>query len=526
MLRLALLPMLLSGFWASDAMAVPLLQPLIEIVPVSDVIGDGTTQAHIHVLALFKDGEPIDGMVLKPSARQGRVTALDVAGPGLYHFGFIPPKVDKPQAVIIEVRGKTPDKRSVNISLTVMVQPADPSGLVGSSDRKEMVVGRDTRSLLTFTGGHLDGDVLLRNSAGELHDPVSLGGGVHKVRLQADERTDAHLNVVTAVSEGGLSSTVGYVVVPQLGLREQALSAEAGSVVTLQVGEREYGPSAADDQGQVVFNAALPPGVVEGQVTTIVDRVPTPLPLPIDNPDTQSLLLFPLPDHVPADAQLKIPVRAVVLDQMGAADGNTKPTFTATSGSFGESTHVGQGIYLAEYTPGEAGDISITATLGSELQSDTDDLVLLPKRDGTSLQSHVSTNPVAHVVVLPTASQMRSDGMSSLPITFATVDFYGQPVANAELQITVEAGGGQIPETATTDEHGLVDLHYTSGNEEALVHIRASAGDGVGFGAFVQSPGRVNWDAMPVSGQKAVVAIETTWRAARKAAGNGEVDAQ
>lgn len=68
-------------------------------------------------------------------------------------------------------------------------------------------------------------------------------------------------------------------------------------------------------------------------------------------------------------------------------DGNAKPTFTATSGRFGEATHVGQGIYLAEYTPGEAGDVSIKATLGSELQSDTDTLVLLPKRDGTSLQS-------------------------------------------------------------------------------------------------------------------------------------------
>jgi hypothetical protein len=493
-----------------EAIAGPLLQPLIEIAPVSEVVADGTTQAHLYVIGVFKDGEPIDGMVLKPSTRTGRVGTLEPVGEGIYHFPYTPPSVTEPTDAVITVKGKTPDKRIVNITDTIRLVPADPFKMDASSNLSEMVLGRDAVTTVTFDQSPLMGDLAVRSSAGEVKGLTNMGQGSHKVQYNADRSRDPHLAIVTAVAESGISSTLGYQVIPQLAPATQDIEGTPDAHVVLTLGSREYGPVALSSQGTVKLPTELTPGVTTGTLSEAIDGATTTSDLTFEQPESRHVLLFPLPASIPANPQLRIKMWMLVLDPTGQPDGNASPTITASTGAVNKPVHIRDGIYEIEYTPAaEAGPLDIKASLGDDLQTDMATSELLALRDG--ILSPTSKNPIRHVLVLPEATQVRSDGVSEVPLHIITVDAYGQPVPNSDVTLVVRTGGGTFPETVTTDDTGHASVHYLSGREEFLVRVNATSGDASGATSFVQSPGEVRWNGVPIGGQEFLQEIETTW---------------
>jgi len=507
-LSLALLTALLG-----EATAGPLLQPLIEIAPVSEVVADGTTQAHIYVIGVFKDGEPIDGMLLKPSTRTGRVGTLESLGEGIYHFPYTPPSVSEPTDAVITVKGKTPDKRIVNISDTLRLVPADPFKMEASSNLSEMVLGRDAVTTVTFDQSPLIGDLSVRSSAGEVKGLTNMGQGSHKVQYNADRSRDPHLAIVTAVAESGISSTLGYQVIPQLAPATQDIEGTPDAHVVLALGSREYGPVPLSSQGTVKLQTELTPGVTTGTLSEAIDGTTTTSDLTIEQPESRHILLFPLPASIPANPELRVKMWMLVLDPQGQPDGNASPSITASVGAVNKPVHIRDGIYEIEYTPAaEPGPIEITASLGNELQTDLASSELLALREGTA--SPTSNNPIRHVIVVPLATQVRSDGVSEVPLHVITVDAFGQPVPNGEVSLSLRTGGGSLPETLTTDETGHGTAHYLAGREEFLVRVDATSGDASGATSFVQSPGEVRWNGIPIGGQEVLQEIETAWSAA------------
>jgi len=495
---------------SGNATAGPLLQPLIEIAPVSEVVADGTTQAHIYVIGVFKDGEPIDGMVLKASTRTGRVGTLEPAGPGIYHFTYIPPRVEEPTEATLTVRGKTPDKRVVNISETVQLLPGDPFTMTSSSTLSEMVLGRDSVSTVSFEQSTRVGDIAARASAGELKGLTGYGEGSHKLEYHAARSSDPYLGIITAVAESGHSTTLGYHVIPQLAPATQDLEGEPSSHGVVSLGSREYGPVPLSDKGTARISLELTPGITAGTLTTGREHSSTSTPFEVELNETRHILLFPIPASIPADPNLKLKARVLVLDPAGQPDGNAKPTLTASRGEVNKPVHIRDGIYEVEYTPSaEPGPVTLSAGLGNDIQSDSLSTELLPLREG--LEATISDNPVRHVVLIPEGTQVRSDGVSEMPLRVLTVDGYGQPVPDVEVNLTVRTGGGTIPESVTTDAQGMATVHYLSGREEFLVRIDAQRGAVTGATSFVQSPGPVNWNGVPIGGQEILQGIETAW---------------
>ncbi len=505
------LSLVLLASLSIDAQAGPLLQPLIEIVPVSEVVGDGTTQTHLYVVGIFKDGQPIDGMVLKPSTRVGRVGALEAVGAGIYHFSYVPPKVAEPTEAIITVKGKTPDKRIVNINETITLVPGDPFTMNASTNLAEMVLGRDDFTTVTFDDSTLVGDIAIRGSAGDLTGLTDMGGGTHKVRFEASKDKNPHLGIITAVAESGISTTLGYQVIPQLAPTTHKIEGEAGSSVVMALGNREYGPFELGEKGIAEFPMEITPGVTNAKVTTVVDRASTDSDVTIDQAESRHVLLFPLPVSMPADPDLQIKMRVLVLDATGKPDGNAKPKLTASVGALNKPVHIRDGIYEVVYTPAaEPGPLTITASLGNDVQTDTMDSELLAKRGG-DLIAATTHNPVRHIVVVPEADQIRSDGVSELPLRIVTIDAYGHPVPNVEVKLRVHTGGGNIPETLTTDENGIGGVNYLAGREEFLVRIVAETDGATGVGSFPQSPGPLTWEGNPIGGQEVLQGIEKSW---------------
>jgi len=511
------LSLVLLAALSMDAQAGPLLQPLIEIVPVSEVVADGTTQAHFYVIGIFKDGIPIDDMTLKPTTKTGRVGAVDSVGSGIYHFTYTPPKVEEPTDAVITVKGKTPDKRLVNINETVTLVPGDPFTMKAESNLGEMVLGRDNFTTVTFDDSTLVGDVAIRGSTGDLTGLTDMGGGTHKVRFEAAKVKNPHLGIITAVAESGISTTLGYKVIPQLAPKTQKIEGDAGARIVLAAGNREYGPFEIGPKGYAEFPMEVTPGVTEAKLSTVVGRKTTESDVTVEQEEARHVLLFPLASSIPADPGLKVKIRALVLDATGKPDGNAKPTIAPSVGEVNKPVHIRDGIYEVEYTPAaEAGTLTITASLGSKVQVDAMDTELLAMR-GTDLIAANSKNPVRHIVVIPEADQVRSDGVSEVPLRIVTIDKYGHPVPNVDVALSVVSGGGSMPEIVTTDSNGISGVNYLSGREEALVRITAATDGAQGVGSFVQSPGPLLWEGNPIGGQEILQGIEKSWTAAVEA---------
>jgi len=414
------------------------------------------------------------------------------------------------------VRGKTPDKRVVNITDTVRLLPGDPFTMEASSSLSEMVLGRDRLATVTFARSTLVGDIAVRSSAGDLSGLTDFGGGTHKVQYSASRGTDPHLGILTAVAEAGLSSTLGYQIIPQLSPATHDIEGEAGSHAVLTLGSREYGPVPLSAKGTARLPLELTPGITEGTLTTAADSTSTASPIEFELPETRHLLLFPIPASLPADPGHKVKMRVLVLDPAGQPDGNAKPTITASTGELNKPVHIRDGIYEVEYTPSaEAGPLTITATLGNDTQTDAASSEVLNLRDG--LTATVSKNPLRHVILVPEATQVRSDGVSEMPLRVITVDGYGYPVPNVDVTLSLRTGGGSLPESVKTDANGLASVHYLAGREEFLVRIDAKSRTVKGATSFVQSPGAVNWQGVPIGGQENLQEIEQSWSAAVRA---------
>jgi len=131
---------------------------------------------------------------------------------------------------------------------------------------------------------------------------------------------------------------------------------------------------------------------------------------------------------------------------------------------------------------------------------------------GAYVRGEASGNAVSHVALVPGADHAVNDGASGTILTIASIDTFGYPVADAEITLAVEAGGGQLPTTVTTDANGLSQVQYTSGTDAALVRIVATTATGAtGATSFLQVPEKTIPVDLPVSGSEGVAGVHGAW---------------
>ena len=148
-----------------------------------DVTGDGVTSVRLHIVAFDSNGSSMNGATLKLSAAGGRVGRVSMVKPGLYAADWTPPKVEAVSDVKLTLKGRTPDRTSINQSWSIAVHPPLDHQVTISSNPSEVILGQDGSATLNiqFTGndgqGLADGDLVVQANSGTVKNITHLGGG-------------------------------------------------------------------------------------------------------------------------------------------------------------------------------------------------------------------------------------------------------------------------------------------------------------------------------------------------------------
>ncbi len=120
-----------------------------------------------------------------------------------------------------------------------------------------------------------------------------------------------------------------------------------------------------------------------------------------------------------------------------------------------------------------------------------------------------SANPVRRVVLLPAFSTVAPG--AAQPVVIVTTDEFGYPVPNVDVTLAVAEGGGTVPNSVTTDAHGIAEIVYHAGSDAGLAALEARSGGASTAVSFYQSTGTLA--PLPVPGSAEDRAVTTSWRA-------------
>ncbi len=100
-------------------------------------------------------------------------------------------------------------------------------------------------------------------------------------------------------------------------------------------------------------------------------------------------------------------------------------------------------------------------------------------------------NPLDRLVLVVGAERTTPDGLSSIPVAVHALDAWGHPVPNLAVDLSLDAGDGAFPTSATTDIGGVAQVYYTAGRAPGLVRLSARYGGYAAWNALVQAPEEV-----------------------------------
>lgn len=451
--------------WAASAPALFEGTGILELLPPTDLVGDGATPADLYFLALNPRGEPISGWKVTLKGTGGVVGELVELGGGLYRFPFTPAATEEATTATFELRGKLPTREAFAKEWTVPVAPPRNHGLKLEVSPGQMTLGVDKTANVAFTvtGGTAAAramtKLLTATSAGTLSAQTNLGGGQFNALFTAPPAPKPQVALITVVDAGDASRTYGSLVVPMAAQLDQVVAAKPKSQVLLKVGGRDFGPVPTDGKGKAKLKIVVPPGVTTAtQVVVGPDGVPVESTLDLKIAETRRLALFPTAVTLPADTRVPVSIRAVVVTPDGRPDEAASLELAASSGSIGSPRHEGGGVYVATWTPplgNTAAKVTFTAKLAgaSPIQTDTRVVDVVPVRPaGVSLAADPPTLPPGAPSLAVVAKVEGPDGAG---LNGRTLAFTAN---GAKLQGVVDQKDGSYKATFTPTGKGPVEV--------------------------------------------------------------------
>lgn len=446
MLGLSLLP---SAAYAQSGV---LGAPIVDLVPMGEIIGDGRSAATLYVVALGKDGQPLADITGRLTAAEGTVSRLEAVGPGLFRASWTPPAVDQARAIELTIKGKVEGHGAVSTRVPVTVVPGTAHTMSIRSNPGTLVLGQDPSATLTIqlsggSSGTLDSaDLAVRASSGTVANVTPLGKGQYSLLFTAPAKLFPHLALITIADRRDPSGTVGAFALPLSGKAAFPVTGLPGSTITVRVAGVEFGPVTADTTGKASISLVVPPGTDQATVLSVLGEQRQESPLDLKVPAVQRVQIVPTAPAVVADGSSATQVRVFVATPNGQPDSAAQVTFSASTGSVGAARHEGGGVYLADWVPA-AQDKALTARLSVKItdprgdQEDHLDVRLLPARPSElSLSSEPSTLGTAQRL----QATARSSGGAVRGVSF------GVAGATAEGQ-TMDRGDGSFTQSFTID---------------------------------------------------------------------------
>lgn len=470
----------------AHAQAGAFAEPVIDLLPSGDVVGDGSTAVNLQFIALNVDGSPMTGLSSKLSASQGNTSAVTELRPGLYRATWTPPKVETGKVLEVTLKGKTAAKGSFSKSWSVTAQPSTARALTISANPPQLVLGQDSTATVAINlsgdanAAATQGDVVLQSSSGSISNLTPLGQGRYSALYTAPNQQFPQVALVTVADRRDPTRAYGVLAIPLVGKASFPVTGLPNSRILVKVGDREFGPLQADASGRAQVPIVVPPGVQQAFVTSITADKKTEEPLDLQIPGAQRVKLFPLHQSVPADPAQGVVVRAYVASASGVPDTAARVVFSSTGGVTSPARHEGNGVYAANFTPPmsvSGGQVTIQVAVEDSKgkQADSFNLNLVAARPGsvTLTAEPASLSPSAQGFSL-FAKVVGSDGvgMSGRELTFAV---NGAKVNGK----TKDLGNGDYQTAFTTTGNGPVEVVATvkapaSGNPLRRVLVFAS----------------------------------------------------
>lgn len=337
---------------AQDAFA----EPVVELLPVGQVVADGATPVTFQVLALDKAGNPIPAMDAKIAVSDGQGIRLSQSSPGIYTGQWTPKAATAPGQVTVTLKGKA-GRDNVTKAWNLPISPSSSGPVTAAANPPQLTLGQDVSASLTFklsgaaASAAQAGDLAVLTSSGDVSNLTSMGNGTFTALFTPPAQAYPQLSVITLVDRRDPARSYGALVLPLVGKAAFPVTGIPNSSVMVRVGAREYGPVAADATGRAQVPIVVPPGVENATVVSILGAKQNEAPLNLQVPPSKRVRLFPTLQTVPADPASPVPVRVLVATPAGAPDTAAQVTFTATGGTIGAATHEGNGVYKAMFTP-------------------------------------------------------------------------------------------------------------------------------------------------------------------------------
>jgi hypothetical protein len=368
--------------------------PMVELLSGGDVTGDGVTSVRLHIVAFDSNGSSMNGATLKLSAAGGRVGRVSMVKPGLYAADWTPPKVEAVSDVKLTLKGRTPDRTSINQSWSIAVHPPLDHQVTISSNPSEVILGQDGSATLNiqFTGndgqGLADGDLVVQANSGTVKNITHLGGGRFAASYQPPARFFPHIALITVADRRNPNRTYGAIAIPLIGKANFPVVGTPNSQVMVRIDDREFGPVPSDANGRVQVPLEVRPGFVEARVISVSNGKKAEEALDLQVPPANRVAMFPVTPSLASDPKITMPVRAFVTTADGTPDQSAKVQFTATAGSVSAAVHEGRGVYRADFTPPFGNQLS-EMTLSVEVddlkstQFASQNIKLIPARPGS-----------------------------------------------------------------------------------------------------------------------------------------------
>jgi hypothetical protein len=163
--------------------------------------------------------------------------------------------------------------------------------------------------------------------------------------------------VFTAADAAAPDKIYGDAVLPVLVKRSVTLDVKPGSSNVLKVGTRTYGPLVAAPSGKVAFDIDLDPREPTGALHSVApdtSKEDKDVPLPVGA--TAQIAFMPLPSTVPAQADLSVPVRIMIVGANGQPRADATVRLSTSKGAITPATwdkEVFSATFVPPTTPGE-----------------------------------------------------------------------------------------------------------------------------------------------------------------------------
>lgn len=456
-------------------------------------------------IVLGQDGEGSISFVLENAA--GNANASDIAvrtsvgelqnlthlGDGRFTARFIAPKVNYPQlAVITATDLRDPDRVHGRVALPLQGKTDYPVQATAGS------------SVVLRIGGREYGPVQA-TATGRAAVPVVVPPGVQsatKVEVRegqtVEEELDLRVPETRRISMLPLPRAVpadGTTAVP---VRVAVFTPDGRPDTTARVAFTTTGGSVgeATHLGEGIYQALLTPRFSNTAQTAELTASITGSSVQVDTIDLrmvparpQTVTLRAQPERLNKDATA-LRLFAKVLGANGQGLDSRELALTVAGATVKDGVQdLRNGDYRVDFSATANANVDVVATV----------------------RNPPTGNPLQHVLLFPQTDVAPNDGAATTRISVVTVDAWGFPVPNTDVQLKIETGDGQVQPSVRTNDSGIGQVFYSSGTGAGMVRIRARAGNRTGAVALIQGPPAVAGASVPPAGTAEAIALTQAW---------------